>query len=102
MIARVEVFTVPLNGYEMQLRPSEVESVASGLGKPEPSRETTLHDVVRAITALPVTDRAPAWELAIRHFGRRKPLEQAAGEIGMDVLWARALMDAFTSLADSA
>jgi hypothetical protein len=90
----VEAFQVPIGGYDMQLRPSEVESVAAGLGL---SPGTPLSNVVRAVALLPINDRAPAWELAIRRYGRGKPLEQAAGEIGLDVIWAQALMDAFTA-----
>jgi len=87
-------FQVPIGGYDMQLRPSEVESVGAGLGL---SPGTQLSSVVRAVARLPVNDRAPTWELAIRHYGRGKPLEEAAGEIGMDVIWARALMAAFAA-----
>ena len=54
--------------------------------------------LVEALGRLPVTDRAPTWELAVRHFGRHKPLAQAAGEIGMDLLHARDLLDALLSL----
>jgi len=77
----------------MQLWPAEVESVVAGLGA---SRSVAPEAVVGAIAALPISDRAPAWELAIRHVGRRKPLEQAAGEIGMDVIRARALTESLT------
>jgi len=45
---------------------------------------------------MPVSDRAPAWELSVRRYGRHKPLEQAAGEIGMDVLRARWLLETFS------
>jgi hypothetical protein len=84
-------FAVALGGVDMQLRPSEIEAVAAGL------RETTLDAVVAAVEALPISDRAPAWELAIRHYARRKPLDEAAGEIGVDRLRARALMESFTA-----
>jgi hypothetical protein len=86
-----EAFGVPLDGFEMHLRRSEVESVAAGMG------ESSLAAVVRAVRALPVRDRAPLWELAVRTFGRGKVAEQAAGEIGMDALHARALLEAFTA-----
>jgi hypothetical protein len=35
------------------------------------------------------------WELAVRHFGRRKPATQAAGEIGMDAIRAGDLLARF-------
>jgi hypothetical protein len=80
---------VPLNGFAIQLRPSELESVAAGVGESDPSR------LVEALRRLPVNDRAPAWELAVRHFGRHKELAQAAGEIGMDLVHARDLLADF-------
>jgi hypothetical protein len=83
-------FGVPLDGYTMHLRRAELESVAAGLG------EDNLLTLADAVRAMPVIDRAPVWELAIRRYGRRKPLEQAAGEIGMDVVRARALLDALS------
>jgi hypothetical protein len=45
---------------------------------------------------MPSNDRAPLWELMVRHYGRRKPLDLAAGEIGMDVIRARDLLDSFS------
>jgi hypothetical protein len=87
-------FSVPIGGYDMRLRPSEVEAVTAGLGA---SQNEPLERIVGAVAALSVSDRAPAWELALRHYGRRKPLEQAAGEIGMDVIRARALVEQFAS-----
>ncbi|MBV9581443.1 MAG: hypothetical protein JO057_22935, partial [Chloroflexi bacterium] len=48
-----------------------------------------------AVRALPGSDRAPLWELAIRHYARGKPVDQAAAEIGMDPLHAHALLAAF-------
>jgi len=84
---------VPLNGFAIQLRPSELESVAAGLDQSEPIT------LVEALRRLPVNDRAPAWELAVRRFGRRKPLAQAAGEIGMDLVHARALLEDFVGRA---
>jgi len=93
MSVEIRSFRVPIGGYDMQLWPAEVESVVAGLGA---SQSVAPEAVVGAIAALPISDRAPAWELAIRHFGRRKPLEQAAGEIGMDVIRARALTESLT------
>lgn len=84
---------VPLTSFAIQLRPSELASVAAGLDQPEPMT------LVDALSRLPVTDRAPTWELAVRHFGRRKPLPQAAGEIGMDLIHARDLLRDFLASA---
>ena len=86
-------FTVPLNGQSMQLRPSELASVASGL-EPNPSSDR----LVEAVRAMPQHDRAPLWELAVRHYGRRKPVPQAAGEIGMDVRHAQRLLSRLSEL----
>ncbi len=97
MNVEIRTFSVPLGGLDMQLRPSEVEAVAAGIGAFTSAQANTLEDVVRAVVALPIGDRAPAWELAIRHYGRRKPLEQAAGEIGLDRIRARALMASLTA-----
>ena len=94
MKSEMRTFAVALGGFDMQLRPSEVEAVAAGL--PENS---TLEAVVRAVEALPISDRAPAWELAIRHYARRKPLDQAAAEIGVDRTRARALMQSLAAAA---
>jgi hypothetical protein len=88
------VLQIPLNGYTMELRPSELESVAAGLGQYDSSREGDLITLGEAVRRLPVNDRAPAWELAVRRFGRRKDVASAAGEIGMDVLHARELLEA--------
>jgi hypothetical protein len=88
--SKKSAFRVPLNGFGMQLRPSELESVAAGLGQLE------LSTLAEALRNLPVNDRAPTWELAIRRFGRHKPLDQAAGEIGMDLVHARELLDALS------
>ena len=91
-----ELLRVPLGaGIDMQLRPSEIEAVAAGLGEFDTSTEGNLITLAEAVRSLPERDRAPLWELAMRRFGRHKPLEQAAGEIGMDVIRARALLDAF-------
>jgi len=96
MSADPEQFPVPLDGYSMHLRPSELHSVAAGTGEFDASEEGNLLTLVEALRAMPVHDRAPPWELALRRFGRHKPLEQAAGEIGMDVIHARALLEAFS------
>jgi hypothetical protein len=91
MSSNPELRRVPLDGgFVMQLRDSELESVAAGL--PEFDSLT----LAEAVRALPVSDRAPLWELAVRHYGRRKPLEQAAGEIGIDLQRGRALVEAFS------
>jgi hypothetical protein len=89
------LLTVPLNGLAMHLRLSELESVAAGLGEFDSSEEGDLLTLAEAVRRLPPNDRAPAWELAIRRYGRHKPLAQAAGEIGLDVIVARDLMDRF-------
>jgi hypothetical protein len=91
-----EQFRVPLNGYAMQLRRLELESVAAGMGEFDASEEGNLITLAEAIRALPVRDRAPLWELAVRRYGRHKPVEQAAGEIGMDAIHARELLAAFS------
>jgi hypothetical protein len=91
-----ERFRVPLDGYVMQLRRSELESVAAGLGEFDASDEGNLITLAEALRALPVRDRAPLWELAVRRYGRHKPLRQAAGEIGMDAIHARELLEAFS------
>jgi hypothetical protein len=79
----------------MQLRHSELESVAAGLGVLESSKESDLITLAEALRRLPTNERAPVWELAVRHYGRHKPLGQAAGEIGMDIVVARDLLDRF-------
>jgi hypothetical protein len=97
--------TVPLDGYVMRLRPSELKSVASGLaagGSLAPAAIDSLAPaavetiapaaLAEALKQLPTIDRPPTWELSVRHFGRRKPLPQAAGEIGMDLLHAQDLV----------
>jgi hypothetical protein len=91
------VFRVPLGGdFVMVLRLMELESVAAGLGEFDASEEGNLVTLAEAVNALPTLDRAPLWELLVRRYGRHKPLEQAAGEIGMDVLHARDLLHAFS------
>ena len=79
----------------MHLRPSELDSVAAGLGEFDSSEEGDLLTLAEAVRRLPPNDRAPAWELAVRRYGRHKPLAQAAGEIGLDVIAARSLMKRF-------
>ena len=90
-----DALRVPLDNYDMQLRHSEVASVAAGLADVDASDEAGLLTIVSAVRRLPVRDRAPLWELALRHYGRRTPVDQAAGEIGMDALHAAELLDAF-------
>jgi len=91
-----ELLHVPLDGSNtMRLRASEVESVAAGLGEFDALARGNLLTLVAAVRALPATDRAPLWELAVRRLCRHKSLEQAAGEIGMDVVRARELLGSF-------
>jgi len=54
--------TVPLNGLAMHLRPSELESVAAGLGEFDSSEEGDLLTLAEAVRRLSPNDRAPAWE----------------------------------------
>jgi hypothetical protein len=96
--ADTDPFHVPLDNFVMQLRRSELESVAAGLGEFDSSEEGDLITLAEAVRRLPTTDRAPAWELAVRRYGRHRPLVQAAGEIGMDVVRARELLERFTHL----
>jgi hypothetical protein len=94
--AEPESLRVPLDErFLMQLRPSEVEAVVRGLGEFDSSATGNVVTLAAAVRSLPLTDRAPLWELAMRRYGRGKPLEQAAGSIGMDVIRARALLGAF-------
>jgi hypothetical protein len=92
---------VPLDGYTMHLRPSELAWVAAGMVELD-----WLPDVLPAVLAvalerLPPVDRAPLWELAVRRFGRRKPLARAAAEIGMDALHAGDLLESLARALDS-
>jgi len=89
-------FEVPLDGIVMHLRRSELEAVAAGLGEFDSSEEGDLLTLAEALRRLPPKDRAPTWELAIRRFGRHKPLAQAAGEIGIDPIMGRELLERFT------
>ena len=79
----------------MQLRRTELEAVAVGYGDLDASNEGNLLGLADALRKLPTLDRAPLWELAMRRFGRQKPLPLAAGEIGMDPLHASALLTEF-------
>lgn len=88
---------VPLNGFVMQLRRPELEAVAAGLA----SSPDDLAALAEGLRRLPVADRAPTWELAVRRFGHGKRLAQAAGEIGLDEVHADELLQRFTrSLTD--
>src|SRR5215472_2752289 len=92
-----EQMRVPLDGgFVMQLRESELEPVAAGLQEPDAPFDGSLPTLAEAVRALPLSDRASLWEVAVRRYGRRKPLEQAAGEIGMDVQRGQALLEAFS------
>ena len=92
-------FEVSLDGaFAMHLRRSELEAVATGLGEFDASEHGNLITLVGAVRRMPVNDRAPVWELAVRRFGGHKPVEQAAGEIGMDAVHARALLERFSHL----
>jgi hypothetical protein len=94
-VVNEEAFTVALNGLAMHLRRSEVESVAAGLGEFDASKEGDLITLADAVRHLPANDRAPVWELAVRHFGRHKPIAIAAGDIGLDLIAARDLLERF-------
>src|SRR5437899_11598786 len=92
-------FEVPLDGsYAMHLRRSELAAVADGLSQFDASESGNLLTLVEALRRMRVNDRAPLWELAMRRFARPKPVEQAAGEIGMDAIHARALIAHFSQL----
>src|SRR5947208_3450908 len=91
-----DAFQVGINGYVMRLGRSELESVATGLGEFDASEEGNLVTLAAALRELPSSERAPLWELAVRRYGRHKPVEQAAGEIGMDAIRARTLLRAFS------
>jgi hypothetical protein len=88
-------FDVPLDGLVMRLRRSELEAVASGLGEFDSSEEGDLLTLAEALRRLEPKDRASTWELAMRRFGRHKPLPQAAAEIGLDETLARSLLERF-------
>src|SRR5690349_4421391 len=97
-----EQLRIPLdNNVAMRLRPSELDSVAAGLGEFDASPMGNALTIAAAVGSLPPGDRAPLWELAVRRLGRHKPLEQAAGEIGMDVVRGRELLAAFEQALSS-
>lgn len=97
--AHRSLFRVPLDGsFAMQLRRSELAGVAAGLGKFDSSEGGDLLTLAEAVRKMPVNDRAPVWELAVRRYGRHKPLVQAAGEIGMDQIHAQDLLERFSHL----
>lgn len=83
-------------GFVMDLRQTELESVAAGLGEFDASEEGDLLTLVEALRSLPVRERAGAWELVVRRFAHHKPLSQAAGEIGLDLIYAEGLLSRFT------
>jgi hypothetical protein len=94
--AGTPAFRVPLDGFEMHLRRSELQAVAGGLGTFDASAEGDLVTLAEALRRLPAAERAPTWELAVRRYGHHKPLPQAAGEIGLDALHAEELLARFT------
>jgi hypothetical protein len=96
MKAGPDAFRVPFDGFTMQLGRSELESVAAGLGEFDASEEGNLITLAEALRRIPASDRAPLWELAVRRYGRHKPLERAAAEIGMDRVRAAALLERFS------
>lgn len=86
-----ELEGIPLDGgFVMRLRADELESVRTGLGNFDSPA------LAAALRAMPSSDRAAFWELAVRHYGRDKPLELAAAEIGMDRVRGEALLEAFS------
>jgi hypothetical protein len=98
MCADRTAFLVPLNGFGMRPRESELQAVAAGLGEFDSSAEGDLITLAEALRRLPTNDRAPAWELAVRRYGRHKPLAQAASEIGLDIIHARDLLERFSRM----
>jgi hypothetical protein len=95
-VAARDPFRVALDGVVMQLRRTELELVAAGLGEFDSSEEGDLVTLAAALERLPNGDRAATWELAVRRFGRHKPLARAAGEIGLDEVVARGLIARYT------
>lgn len=95
---QVDPIRVPLDGHMMVLRPSELSAVAAGLGEFDASAEGNVITLAEALRRMPSNDRAPLWELAVRRYGRHKPLAQAAGEIGMDRIHAARLLERFAEL----
>jgi hypothetical protein len=93
----LEAFRVDIGGFVMQLRRSELRAVLAGLpGNVDAGDEPSLVRLAAAVWSLGARDRAPLWELAVRHYARGRPLDQAAGEIGMDAVHGRALLDALS------
>jgi hypothetical protein len=88
-------FEVPLSGFTMRLRRAEVDPVLAGLEALGGRRVANAADLAAALRELPVADRAPTWELTVRHFGRQTPLTLAAGQIGIDELRAPGIIDAY-------
>jgi hypothetical protein len=95
--AGAPAFRVPLDGFDMHLRRSELEAVAAGLGTFDTSAEGDLMTLAEALRRLPAAERAPTWELAVRRYGHQKPLPQAAGEIGLDAVHAEELLARFAA-----
>lgn len=91
-------FEVPLGEFTMHLRPSELHAVASGLGTFDVAEEGAAGALVEALRRMPEGDRAPTWELAVRHYGHQTPLAAAAGEIGLDAVHATELLARFEGL----
>jgi hypothetical protein len=89
---------VPLDGFAMRLRRSELAAVAAGIGAAETAAAVESSTLAAALRRLPIGDRAPTWELAVRRYGQGKPLAQAAGEIGLDAVHARELLARFAHL----
>ena len=96
MSMAADAFEVPLDGYVMHLRRSELELVAAGASELDASAEGDLLILAHAVCQLPTAERAPTWELALRSLGRGKAAPQAAGEIGLDEIVARALLERFS------
>src|SRR5437763_16656719 len=91
--SEVAPFEVPLDGsFAMHLRRSELEAVAEGLGEFDASDYGNLLTLLAVLRRMRVNDRAPIWELAVRRYGRHKPVGQSAGATGMDPLHARNLV----------
>lgn len=95
MTVPLAAFTVALNGYAMHLRPSELDAVAAGLAEVYPSWASDPRALAATLAALPMNDRAATWELSIRRFAGRKPIPEAAAEIGMDAVRAEQLIARF-------
>jgi hypothetical protein len=91
---------VPLNGFSMQLRRSEIQKVARGLGWLDLPQERDPRMLGAALCSLRTNDRAPAWELIMRRYGHGRTLPRAAGEVGLDEIVARGILARFeTALA---